>query len=54
MKTAWRAVAVVSACTSLLLILFWHPWLVVGVLIDIGILITLMWAKWPPQAMIGS
>ncbi|MGB6422444.1 MAG: hypothetical protein WBD56_03400 [Anaerolineales bacterium] len=55
MRTAWRTVAVVSACLSLLLlILFWHPWLVVGDLSDIGILITLLWAKLPPHAMIGS
>ena len=55
LNTIWRTIAVVSACLSLLLlILFWHPWLVVGVLIDIGILITLLWAKWPPLTMIGS
>jgi hypothetical protein len=43
----WRTVAVVSSCLSLLLlILFWHPWIVVGVLIDVGILIALLWAKW--------
>jgi len=37
-----------------LLIIFWHPWLPVGVLIDVGVLIALLWAKWPPAAMIGS
>jgi hypothetical protein len=46
----WRTVAVISACLSLLLlIIFWHLWLVVGVLIDIGILVALLWAKWPPE-----
>ncbi len=50
LTTVWRTVAVVSACISLLLLIaFWHPWLVVGVLIDIGILIALLWVKWPPE-----
>lgn len=53
--TIWRTVAVVSACLSLLLlILFWHPWLIIGVLIDIAVLIALLWAKWPSLDMIGS
>ena len=51
----WRTLAVFSSCISLLLlILFWHPWLPVGVLIDIAILIALLWAKWPPIDLIGS
>jgi hypothetical protein len=51
----WRTVAVVSACVSLLLLaLFWHPWLIVGVLIDVGLLIALLWAKWPSVELIGS
>jgi hypothetical protein len=55
LNTIWRTVSVVSSCLSLLLlILFWHPWLIVGVLIDIGILLALLWAKWPPVNMIGS
>jgi len=55
LTTVWRTVAVISSCVSLLLlILFWHKWLVVGVLIDIGILIALLWAKWPPIDLIGS
>jgi len=50
----WRTVAVVSAGVSLLLlVLFWHPWLIVGVLIDISILIALLWAKWPSVDLIG-
>ena len=51
----WRTVAVVSAVVSLLLlILFWHRWLILGVLIDIGILIALLWANWPSEEFIGS
>ena len=53
--TIWRIIAIISACISLLLlILFWHPWLPVGVLINIGILLALLWAKWPLVDMIGS
>jgi len=51
----WRTVAVVSATVSLLLlILFWHPWIIIGVLVDIAVLITLLWAKWPQADLIGS
>jgi len=50
LTTIWRTVAVFSSCVSLvLLVLFWHPWLIVGVLIDIGILVALLWVKWPPE-----
>jgi hypothetical protein len=50
LNAVWRSLAVFSACLSLLLlILFWHSWLVVGVLIDIGILVALLWGKWPPE-----
>ena len=35
----WLQLGVASAAVSLfLLAIFWHPWLVVGILIDIGIL----------------
>ncbi len=50
----WRAAAVISACVSLLLlILFWHPWLPVGILINLGIIVVLL-ANWPPVDMFGS
>ena len=55
LTTIWRTVAVFSSCVSLLLlVLFWHLWLVVGVLIDIGILVALLWANWPSVDLIGS
>ena len=51
----WRTVAVVSAVVSLLLlVLFWHLWLIVGVLLDFGILVALLWANWPSVDLIGS
>ena len=55
LTAVWRTVAVVSACVSLLLLaLFWHPWLIVGMLIDVGLLIALLWAKWPSEELLGS
>jgi len=54
LSTIWRTVAILSACVSLLLLIFfWHSWLIVGVLIDVGILVIFLWAKWPPEDMIG-
>ena len=51
----WRTLAIASAVGSLLLlILFWHLWLIIGVLIDFGILIALLWLDWPPIDLIGS
>ena len=55
LSAIWRTVAIISAGISLLLlVIFWHPWLPVGVLIDIGILVTLFVANWPPVDAIGS
>lgn len=54
LSTIWRTVAIISAGISLLLLVtFWHPWLPVGVLIDIGTLVALIWAKWPPVDIFG-
>ena len=51
----WRTVAIISAGFSLLLLItFWHPWLPVGVLIDIVTLVALLVLNWPPIDMIGS
>jgi len=44
----WSTAAGLSAGVSLiLLILFWHPWLIVGVLIDLGLFLVLFVGKWP-------
>ena len=49
LDTIWHVIAIISAAISLLLlILFWHRWLVVGVLIDLVILAELLWIKWLP------
>lgn len=51
LSAVWWAIAVASAGVSLLLlILFWHPWLLVGILIDVGIMVgilsILLWDRW--------
>lgn len=49
LDTIWRTIAIISAAISLLLlILFWHRWLVIGVLIDLVILAETLWIKWLP------
>lgn len=54
LSVVWRTVAIISAGISLvLLITFWHPWLPVGVLIDIGLLVALIVLKWPSIDIIG-
>jgi hypothetical protein len=51
----WRALAVLSAVDSLLLlVLFWHPYLIVGVVLNLAILVFLLWAQWPPAELVGS
>ena len=54
LSSIWRAIAIVSASISLLLlVLFWHSWLPIGVMIDIATLVALLWAKWPSTDLIG-
>jgi uncharacterized membrane protein YphA (DoxX/SURF4 family) len=47
----WRVAAVVSCLISLLVIgLFWQPNMVIGVAVDLGVLVSLLWVQWPsPQ-----
>jgi hypothetical protein len=45
----WRILAIVSAAVSLLLlVIFWHPYLIVGLLIDGAVLVTLIFTNWSP------
>ena len=54
LSAIWRTTAVISAALSLLLlIIFWHSWLIVGVLIDVVILVSLLWLNWPSQSLMG-
>lgn len=52
LRAIWPALAGVAAAVSLLLLaLSWHPWLVVGVLLDLAILVALVWPRWPGLAL---
>ena len=55
LSVIWRTVAVVSSIiSSLLLITFWHPWLPVGLVINILTFVGLLVIKWPTADLIGS
>jgi len=47
LNQAWGAAAALGAAASLLLLgLYWHPWLVTAVVIDLAVLAGL-WLHWP-------
>lgn len=51
----WGPIAIVSAAISLLLLgLFFHPWLIAGILIDIGILVAVLYLNWSPASLAAS
>ena len=44
----WQGLVFVSSLASLmLLILFWHPWIILGVVIDIGLILLVVLNSWP-------
>jgi hypothetical protein len=48
----WPAAVAVGAGTSLaVLALYFHPWLVIGVVIDLALLAVVMIARWSPDAL---
>ena len=48
----WPPAAAVGAIASVaLLLLFFHPWLVLGVAIDMGLLWAVLVARWMPQGI---
>ena len=52
LSTLWQTFAALSAGLSLmLLVLYWHPWLVVGALLDVAVLAVLAWPRWPEIAL---
>ena len=53
--TLWRTLAIYGASGSLiLLLLYLHPFFIVGILVDVATLAALLWAKWPPATLIGA
>jgi hypothetical protein len=46
---------VIAGVTSLLLlVLFWHIWLAIGILIDLALLAGLLWLDWQPFGATGA
>ena len=49
---SWTAGVTVGAMASLgLLVLFFHPWLALGVVIDVGLLWFVLASRWTPAAL---
>jgi hypothetical protein len=45
----WQPLTILSSVLSLLLlVLFWHPWLVIGITIDAFLLLALLVLRWQP------
>ncbi|HLJ32868.1 MAG TPA: hypothetical protein VKU38_04415 [Ktedonobacteraceae bacterium] len=50
----WPMLPVAGAAISLcLLLLFFHPFFVLGALVDVGMLIALLWADFPSQVLVS-
>jgi hypothetical protein len=48
----WGSLTVLGAAASLLLlVLFWHRWLVIGVLIDVALLAGVLFLNWQPPGL---
>jgi hypothetical protein len=51
----WRALAIASAVISLVtMVLFWETTMGIGAIVDVGIVVALVWAKWPQPKLVGS
>lgn len=50
----WRPLVVAAALVSLVLnALYFHPWLSVGLGLEMAILFAVVWAGWPSQELVG-
>ncbi|HKZ19298.1 MAG TPA: hypothetical protein VJQ57_04245 [Acidimicrobiia bacterium] len=51
----WRLIAVAALAFSfLLMILFFHPWLIPIQVINAALIVSLLWLDWPSEAMVGA
>ena len=51
----WRPLAVAAAAVSLgLILLYFNPWLSVGLAIEVLVLAAVLWADWPSQDLVGA
>jgi hypothetical protein len=54
-RELWRPLAICGASGSfILLLLYLHPFFIIGILMDVAIMSALLWAKWPPETLIGA
>jgi hypothetical protein len=50
----WRGVALLGAASSLLLLgLYYHSWLLLGMAISGALMIALIWLDWPSSPLVG-
>jgi hypothetical protein len=51
----WRPLGVAAALISLLtMVLFWDLRMAIGAILDVGILVALLWLRWPTREIVGS
>ncbi len=54
-RELWRTLAIYGASGSLvMLLLYFHPFFLMGILVDVAILVTLLLTKWLPETLIGA
>lgn len=54
-RELWRTLAIYGASGSLImLLLYLHPFFIIGILVDVAILVTLLWTKWLPETLLGA
>jgi hypothetical protein len=50
----WRPLGVAAALISLLtMVLFWDLRMAIGAILDVGILVALLWLRWPTRELVG-
>jgi hypothetical protein len=51
----WRPVTVAAAVISLMyFVVFFNPLILLGMAIDVGLIIAIVWLDWPTQSMVGA
>jgi hypothetical protein len=51
----WRPLTVAGAAASLLLMaVYFHPWLSLGVGIKTALIAAIVWLDWPSRALVGA
>ena len=55
LQQGWRGLAIAGAVASLLLLgIYFHYFLTLGVLINVAIIASLLWANWPSEQVVGA